>query len=75
MVTLASRSHAVGGVGFVHGTDSLVRYALRFHDELRSLPRAGGEHASAFGPDGRLVGTACAQRVRDTDFERRFEFE
>ena len=62
-------------IGFVHGADSLVRYAMRFHDELRSLPRAGGEHASAFGLDGRMVGTACAQRADDTAFERRFEFE
>jgi dATP pyrophosphohydrolase len=75
VVTLASGSHAVAGVGFVHGVDSLVRYALRFHDELRSLPRAGGEHASAFGPDGRIAGTPCAQRVADTAFEQRFEFQ
>jgi dATP pyrophosphohydrolase len=75
VVSIASGSHAASHIGFVHGADSLVRYAMRFHDELRSLPRAGGEHASAFGPDGRMVGTACAQRADDTAFERRFEFE
>jgi dATP pyrophosphohydrolase len=75
VVTLVAGSHAVSRVELVRGTDSLVRYALRFHDELRSLPRGGGQHASAFGPDGRIAGTTCAQRMPETGLERRFEFE
>jgi dATP pyrophosphohydrolase len=75
VVTIASGSHAVSRVELVRGTDSVVRYALRFHDELRSLPRGGGQHASAFGPDGRIAGTSCAQRVAETGLERRFELD
>ena len=75
VVTIAAGSHAVSRVELVRGTDSLVRYALRFHDELRSLPRGGGQHASAFGPDGRIAGTRCAQRIAETGLERRFEFD
>jgi 8-oxo-dGTP pyrophosphatase MutT (NUDIX family) len=76
VVTIASRTHYVERVDLVHGTDSLVRYAFRAYDELRSLPRAGGEHASVFGADGRIAGTSCVQRLDDADrFERRFELD
>lgn len=76
VVSLASGTHYVERVEIVHGADSLVRYALRAYDELRSLPRAGGEHASAFGPDGRLAATQCVQHFDDADrFERRFELD
>jgi dATP pyrophosphohydrolase len=76
VVTIAAGTHQVERVELVHGPDSLVRYAWRPYDELRSLPRAGGEHASVFGPAGRVAGTKCAQRVDDADrLERRFELD
>jgi hypothetical protein len=62
VVTLASGTHAIERVSLVRGPDSLVRYVLRSYDELRSLPRAGGEHASLFGPDGLVAGTERAER-------------
>jgi 8-oxo-dGTP pyrophosphatase MutT (NUDIX family) len=87
VVMIASGTHAIRGVGVVRGADSLVRYALRPYDELRSMPRAVGIHASAFGADGRMAGTEMRQWGRqatavagrrhfdDADlFERRFEF-
>jgi hypothetical protein len=87
VVMIASGTHAIRGVGVVRGPDSLVRYALRPYDELRSMPRAVGIHASAFGADGRMAGTEMRQWGRqatavagrrhfdDADlFERRFEF-
>jgi hypothetical protein len=79
VVTIASGTHAIRRVGVVRGPDSLVRYAMRPYDELRSMPRAVGDHASAFGPDGRIAGTEMRQWGRqhfdDADLlERRFEF-
>lgn len=87
VVSIASETHAIRRVGVVRGADSLVRYAVRSYDELRSMPRAVGVHASAFGPDGRIAGTEMRQWGRqataaagrrhfdDADlFERRFEF-
>jgi hypothetical protein len=62
VVTIASGTHSIERVSVVRGGDSVVRYALRPYDELRSLPRAGGEHASAFGPDGLIAGTERAER-------------
>ena len=47
VVSLASGVHAVERVTRVHGSDSLVRYTLRLHDELRSLERPDGTRASA----------------------------
>jgi 8-oxo-dGTP pyrophosphatase MutT (NUDIX family) len=86
VVMIASGTHAIRDVGVVRGPDSLVRYALRPYDELRSMPRAVGVHASAFGPDGRIAGTDMRQWGRqatavtpprhfdDADLlERRFE--
>jgi 8-oxo-dGTP pyrophosphatase MutT (NUDIX family) len=62
VVTLASGTHYVERVSVQRGGDSVVRYAFRSYDELRSLPRAGGEHASAFGADGLIAGTERAER-------------
>ena len=62
VLTLASRTHYIERVALVHGGESLVRYALRPYDELRSLPRAGGMSASAFGPDGLVAGTERLER-------------
>jgi 8-oxo-dGTP pyrophosphatase MutT (NUDIX family) len=54
VVTLAAGTHYIRAVSVARGGDSLVRYAVRAYDELRSLPRAGGEHGSIFAPDGRV---------------------
>jgi 8-oxo-dGTP pyrophosphatase MutT (NUDIX family) len=62
VVTIASATHYVERVGLVRGADSLVRYRLRPYDELRSLPRAGGEHASVFGADGLIAGSERLER-------------
>jgi 8-oxo-dGTP pyrophosphatase MutT (NUDIX family) len=62
VVTIATGTHSVERVGLVRGADSLVRYTIRPYDELRSLPRAGGEHASAFGPEGLIAGTERLER-------------
>lgn len=88
VVTLASATHDVESVRLERGADSLVRYALRPYDELRSMPRLVGNHASAFGPDGRIAGSAARQWGRqptapsgrrhfdDADLlERRFELQ
>jgi 8-oxo-dGTP pyrophosphatase MutT (NUDIX family) len=62
VVTLASGTHYLERVSLVRDAESLVRYSLRPYDELRSLPRAAGAHASAFGPDGIIAGTERAER-------------
>jgi hypothetical protein len=62
VVTIASGTHYVERVGLVRGTDSVVRYAFRSYDELRSMPRAVGDHASAFGPGGLIAGTERLER-------------
>ena len=61
VVRVASGTHYVERVSLVRGPDSLVRYVLRWYDELRSLPRPG-ESASAFGPDGLIAGTERLER-------------
>src|SRR5919108_596262 len=40
VLTIASGTHYLERVGVVRGADSVVRYALRSYDELRSMPRA-----------------------------------
>ena len=88
VITLASATHDLESVRLERGADSLVRYTLRAYDELRSMPRLVGNHASAFGPDGRIAGSAARQWGRqptassgrrhfdDPDLlERRFEFQ
>jgi 8-oxo-dGTP pyrophosphatase MutT (NUDIX family) len=62
VVTIAARTHYIEQVALAHGAESLVRYALRPYDELRSLPRAGGASASLFGPDGLVAGTERLER-------------
>jgi len=62
VVTIASGTHYIERVAVVRGSDSLVRYGVRPYDELRSLPRAGGAHASVFGPDGLIAGTERLER-------------
>jgi 8-oxo-dGTP pyrophosphatase MutT (NUDIX family) len=61
VLTLASGTHELEDVRVARGAESLVRYTLRPYDELRSMPRMAGGHASAFGPDGRIAGSAARQ--------------
>jgi len=86
VVTIASGTHYLRRVDVVRGADSLVRYGLRAYDELRSLPRAGGQHAGIFNRAGLIPGTTMRQwgkqataRGRHFDdadlLERRFELE
>jgi hypothetical protein len=86
VVTVASGTHHLEGVRLVRGADSLVRYDLRSYDELRSLARAGGQHAGIFNREGLIAGTPMRQWGRqatasgrhfdDADLlERRFEFD
>jgi 8-oxo-dGTP pyrophosphatase MutT (NUDIX family) len=62
VLTIASATHYIERIGFEPGAESLVRYRFRRYDELRSLPRAGGAHASAFGPQGLIAGTERLER-------------
>ena len=62
VLTIASATHYVERVALVRGADSVVRYAFRSYDELRSMPRAAGERASAFGPDGLIAGSERLER-------------
>jgi hypothetical protein len=62
VVTIASGTHYVERVGRVRGSETLVRYAMRSYDELRSMPRAVGNHASVFGPDGLIAGSERLER-------------
>jgi hypothetical protein len=62
VLTIATATHYIERVALVRGADSVVRYAFRSYDELRSMPRAAGEHASAFGPDGLIAGSERLER-------------
>lgn len=63
LVSIAAATHAVERVGLVRGTDSVVRYAFRPYDDLRSMQRLDGPgRRSAFGPDGLIAGTKRAER-------------
>lgn len=88
VVILASGTHELEGVRLARSAESLVRYTIRPYDELRSMPRMGGGHASAFGPDGLIAGSTVRQWGRhaiasagaahfdDADLlERRFELD
>jgi 8-oxo-dGTP pyrophosphatase MutT (NUDIX family) len=88
VLALASGTHQLEGVRLARGAESLVRYTIRPYDELRSMPRMGGGHASAFGPDGLIagstvrqwgrhaIGSAGAAHFDDADLlERRFELD
>lgn len=61
-VRIASATHYIERVELVRGPDSLVRYAFRDYEELRSLQRLDGGFRSAFGPDGLIAGTERAER-------------
>lgn len=61
VLSIASATHYIERVRLERAA-SLVRYAFRPYDELRSLPRAGGVHASLFGPDGIVPGTERGER-------------
>jgi hypothetical protein len=61
VVRIASRTHYIERVGLVQGADSVARYTLRDYNELRSLPRPGGQR-SVFGPDGLIAGTERSER-------------
>lgn len=63
LLRLAPRTHFLEGVALTRDAESVVRYALRDYDELRSLPRADGSRRSAFGPDGVIPGTERAERL------------
>jgi hypothetical protein len=62
VVSIASGTHDIERVALVRGTDSVVRYALRPYDELRSMQRMDGGRRSAFGPGGLIAGTERAER-------------
>jgi hypothetical protein len=62
VVSIASATHAIERVTLVRGADSLVRYAFRDYDELRSMQDSAGGKRSAFGPDGLIAGTERAER-------------
>jgi hypothetical protein len=62
VLSIASGTHYVERVSIERGADSLVRYAFRQYDELRSMPRAVGDHASAFGPEGLIAGSERLER-------------
>lgn len=62
VVRIAARTHQVERVSLVRGPDSLVRYALRPYDDLRSIARPDGSRASVFGPDGLIEGSERGER-------------
>ena len=62
VVSVASATHFIERVGVTSGPDSLVHYALRSYDELRSLQRMDGGRRSAFGPDGLIAGSERGER-------------
>jgi hypothetical protein len=62
LVSVASATHFIERIDVARGPDSLVHYALRPYDELRSLPRSDGSRRSAFGADGLVAGTERSER-------------
>lgn len=67
VVTLTSATHDVSEVRITRDAESVVRYTTRPYDELRSLPRMTGGHASVFRPDGQIAGSAARQWGRYSD--------
>jgi hypothetical protein len=63
LVRVASGTHYVERVSVTHGTDSVVRYALRPYGDLRSLFRFIGPRRSTFGAGGLVPGTERPERV------------
>jgi hypothetical protein len=62
VLRIASGTHYIERVSVTHGTDSLVRYALRPYGDLRSLFRLDGTRSSAFDPDGLVPGSERPER-------------
>ncbi len=62
VLRVASGTHYLQGVAITRDAESVVRYALRDYDELRSLPRPGGGSRSAFGADGLIAGSERPER-------------
>jgi hypothetical protein len=62
VVSIASATHYIERVAVARGAGSLVRYAFRPYDELRSLGRLDGGRRSAFGADGLIAGSERAER-------------
>ena len=62
VVSIASATHFIEGVGVASGPDSLVHYTLRRYDELRALPRIDGSRRSLFGADGIVAGSERGER-------------
>jgi hypothetical protein len=63
VLRIATRTHYLERIRLERGADSVVRYALRGYDDLRSLQRTDGvSRASAFGPDGIIAGTERPER-------------
>jgi hypothetical protein len=62
VVSIASATHYIERVAVARGAASLVRYAFRPYDELRSLGRLDGGRRSAFGADGLIAGSERAER-------------
>jgi len=62
VVSIASATHFIERVGVAGGPDSLVHYALRSYDELRSLSRIDGSRRSIFDPQGFVAGSERGER-------------
>lgn len=62
LLRIAPRTHALIGVSLERNAETVVRYALRPYDELRSMQRLDGAIRSVFGPDGLIAGTERAER-------------
>jgi hypothetical protein len=62
VLRVASGTHELEGVAITRDAESVVRYALRDYDELRSLPTPAGGRRSVFGPDGLIGGSERPER-------------
>lgn len=62
VVSIASATHFIEGIGVASGPDSLVHYTLRRYDELRALPRIDGSRKSLFGANGIVAGSERGER-------------
>ena len=62
VIAVASGTHFIERVGVASGPDSLVHYALRSYDELRSLARLDGSRRSVFDSEGFIAGSERGER-------------
>jgi hypothetical protein len=62
LLTVAPATHRIDFSGVVSGTESLVRYALRPYDELRSTPTLDGRNRAAIGRPALDDGDRIEQR-------------